>query len=176
MRHIGLFVTGVLGLVFVAAPPANAADTTVTFTVSSGALTISAPTSRLLGTGAPGTTITNTLGNVTVDDLRGANPAAWVATVSSTDFTATAAPTIPAVPVIPASAVTYTPGTEVSHSGDGTFVAGAAGTLSSTAQTAYTHAAGTGSNQLIWNPTLAVAVPSTDTATTYSGVVTHSFA
>lgn len=171
MRHIGLFMTGALALVFVAANPANAADTTVTFTVTAGELTISAPASRNLGTNVPpGRTVTNTLGNVTVDDLRGANPSGWTATVSSTDFTSAG------VTAIPASAVTYTPGAEVSHAGDGTFVAGAAGPLSSTPRTAYVHAAGTGSNQLIWNPTLTVAVPNTATSAEYSGTVTHSVA
>jgi hypothetical protein len=171
MRHIGLVMTGVLGLVLVAANPANAADTTVTFTVTAGALTISAPASKDLGTNVPpGRTISTTLGNVTVDDLRGANPAGWTATVSSTDFTSAG------VTSIPASAVTYTPGAEVSHAGDGTFVAATAGTLSSTPRNAYVHAAGTGSNQLIWNPTLSVAVPNTATAAEYSATVTHSVA
>jgi hypothetical protein len=139
-------------------------------TCAAGALTISAPASKSLGTGPPGTTITSTLGNVTVDDQRGANPAGWTATVSSTAFTSAG------VPAIPASAVTYTPGAEVSHTGDGTFTAATAGTLSSTARDTYTHAAGTGSNQLSWNPTLAVRVPNTATATTYTGTVTHSVA
>jgi hypothetical protein len=170
MRRIGLFMTGVLGVVLAAANPANAADTTVTFTVSAGALTISAPAARDLGTGTPGTTISNTLGNVTVDDLRGDNPSAWTATVSSTDFSSAG------VPDIPASDVTYTPGTEVSHVGDGTFTAGTIGTLSAGGRTAYSHAAGTGSNQLVWNPTLAVAVPTTATAAEYTGTVTHSVA
>jgi hypothetical protein len=170
MRHIGVIVTGVLGLSLVTAYPANAADSTVTFTVTAGALTISAPATRDLGSGTPGTTISTTLGNVTVDDLRGDNPAAWAATVASTDFTSAG------VPDIPASAVTYTPNAEVSHVGDGTFTAGTVGTLSTTPRPAYGHAAGTGSNQLIWNPTQAVAVPNTATAAVYTGTVTHSVA
>jgi hypothetical protein len=107
---------------------------------------------------------------VTVDDQRGANPAAWTATVSSTDFTAAG------VPAIPASAVTYTPGAEVSHTGDGTFTAATAGTLSSTPRDAYVHADGTGNNQLVWNPTFTVRVPNSAVATTYAGTVTHSVA
>lgn len=136
-------------------------------TCAPGFLTISAPTSKNLGTGTPGTTITSTLGNVTVDDQRGTTPAAWTASVSSTDFTGTG------VPAIPASAVTYTPGTPVAHTGDGTFTAGAAGTLSASPGNAYTHTGGTGTNQLIWNPTLTIAIPPTATATTYTGTVTH---
>ena len=139
-------------------------------TCASGALSISVPASKSLGAGAPGTTITSTLGNVTVDDQRGADPAAWVATVTSTDFTDL---TSPGVPAIPAGDVTYTPNAAVSHTGDGTFTAGAAGRLSSNPRNAYSHVAGTGSNQLVWNPTLTVAVPDTAVATTYSGTVTH---
>jgi hypothetical protein len=177
MRHIGLFMAGALGLVFISAYPANAADTTVTFTVSTGSLTISAPATRDLGTNTPpGRTISASLGNVIVDDLRGANPAAWTAQVASTDFAYTGTQTTPAIPAIPASAVTYTPGTEISHVGDGTFTAGAAGTLSSTPRDAYVHAAGTGSNQFVWNPTLSIAIPATAAAVEYSGTVTHSFA
>jgi hypothetical protein len=142
----------------------------VSTTCPPGTLTISTPASRSLGTGSPGTTITSTLGNVTVDDLRSPGLANWTATVSSTAFTA------PGVPAIPASAVTYTPGAEVSHSGDGTFTAATAGTLSSGGRNAYTHIGGNGSNQLIWNPTLSVVIPRTATATTYTGTVTHSVA
>ncbi|MCW2912884.1 MAG: hypothetical protein JWN52_952 [Actinomycetia bacterium] len=179
MRHIGLLMTGVLGLAFVTANPANAApgDTTVTFTVTAGALTITVPATKNLGTNVPpGRTVSAALGNVTVDDLRGANPAAWTAQVASSAFAATGAPTTPAIPDIPASAVTYTPGAEVSHAGDGTFTAGTAGTLSSTPRDAYTHAAGTGSSQLVWDPTLSVAVPNTAASVQYSGTVTHSVA
>jgi hypothetical protein len=135
-----------------------------------GFLMISAPAARNLGTGAPGTTITNTFGNVTVDDQRGDNPSDWTATVSSTGFASTG------VPDIPASAVTYSPGTEVGHVGDGTFTAGTVGTLSAGGRTAYSHTAGTGSNQLVWNPTLAVHVPNTATAGVYTGTITHSVA
>ncbi|GAA3954119.1 hypothetical protein GCM10023085_40790 [Actinomadura viridis] len=158
-----------LALGLLAAPAAFAEDTTTTFTVTAGALGVTVPESADLGDGAPGTTITGQLGTVTVSDLRGANPAAWRATVSSTDFTATG------VPSIPASAVTYTPGTATTV-GDGTFTPGAPGPLSSTPRDAYTHSAGTGSNSAAWNPTLAVAVPNTATATTYQGTVTHSVA
>ncbi|MCW2885754.1 MAG: hypothetical protein QOE54_4866 [Streptosporangiaceae bacterium] len=141
-----------------------------TTTCPPGTLSISTPVSRSLGTGSPGTTITSTLGNVTVDDLRSPGLADWTATVSSTAFTASG------VPAIPASVVTYTPGAEVSHSGDGTFTAATAGTLSSGGRNAYTHTGGNGSNHLIWNPTLSIAVPRTATATTYTGTVTHSVA
>ena len=135
-----------------------------------GTLSISVPDARDLGAGAPGTTITNTLGNVTVDDQRSAGPSEWTASVAATDFTS------PGAPQIPASAVTYTPGTEVSHIGNGTFAPGSAGPLSPTPAPAYSCTGGTGTSQLVWNPTLAVAVPSTAIAAVYSGTVIHSVA
>ncbi|MFB9833026.1 hypothetical protein [Actinoallomurus acaciae] len=135
--------------------------------MTAGALTVTVPATADLGSGTPSTTISGSLGNVTVSDLRGANPAPWTASVTSTDFTATG------VTAIPASAVTYTPGTATTV-GDGTFTAGTAGALGTTPLTAYTHTGGTGSNSATWDPTLAVAVPATATATTYSGTVTHS--
>ena len=54
---------------------ANAADTNVTFTLSGGSLTLSAPSSASLSAagnlGVGGTTVSGTLGNSTVDDSRG---------------------------------------------------------------------------------------------------------
>jgi hypothetical protein len=139
----------------------------VTFAVSAGALTTTAPLASVaLGTGAPGTTITGAFGVVTVTDLRGANPSGWIETVSSSAFTDG-----PGVANIPASAVTYTPGPSTSDS-DGVLTPGAAGTLAAP-RTAYTLAGGTGSSTTTWDPTLAVAVPTTATATTYTGTVTH---
>ena len=169
MRHIRLLVAGVIIVaVGTGTRPANAEDTTTTFTVTAGALSISVPASADLGSGSPGTTIStaDNFGAVTVTDARGANPSAWTATVSSTVFEGGAG-----VPAIPASAVTYTPGTATT-TGDGTFTPSTV-TLSGTGQPVYTHASGTGSNTAAWSPDLAVAIPGTATATTYSGVVTH---
>lgn len=135
-----------------------------------GELSISAPAATGLGSGTPGTTITNTFGSVAVDDQRGTNPAAWTATVTCTDFTT------PGAPSIPASAVTYTAGDPDSQIGDGTFNAGPPGTVSLTPRTAYSHTGGTGTSLLVWSPTLSVAVPPTAVAAEYTGTVTHSVA
>lgn len=173
VSRIGYAAAGAVALALMSVPgTADAApgDTTTTFTVTAGSLAITAPTSAALGSGAPNTNVTGQLGSITVNDLRGVNPAPWTASVASTDFTATG------VTAVPASAVTYAPGAATATTGDGTFTPGADGTLSSTPRTAFSHTGGTGGNSATWNPTLTVAVPSTATATTYSGTVTHSVA
>src|ERR1700722_426732 len=74
-------------------------NTTVTFTVTSGGLALTAPASDNLGSGAPGTTISGSLGAVTVTDNRALLSASWTTTASSTAWTtggATPAETIPA--------------------------------------------------------------------------------
>src|ERR1700748_2928103 len=55
-------------------------DTTVTFAVTTGALSMTAPVSVDLGSGAPGTTIDGALGPVTVTDDRALLSASWTAT------------------------------------------------------------------------------------------------
>ncbi|MCO6006496.1 hypothetical protein NE236_16035 [Actinoallomurus purpureus] len=174
MHRIGYATGGAIALAIAALPQAaNAADTTVTFGVTAGTLTISAPTAVSLGNGAPGGTITGSFSGggvtgVTVTDARGLNPAPWTATVSSTDFSPTAG-----TGAIPAADVNYTPNT-ATFTGDGTFTAGTAGPLSSGGFTAYSHTGGTGGNTANWIPTLLVNVPVTAHVTTYTGIVTHS--
>lgn len=146
-------------------------DTTVTFTVTTGALSMTAPASVNLGSGAPGTTISGSLGTVTVTDDRALLSASWTATASSTDFT-TGGGT--GNETIPASDVTYTPG---SITTTGTITAnGSAVTLSSAAQTAVSATAGVGNNTASWDPTLAVAVPAAAVAGLYTGTLTQSAA
>jgi hypothetical protein len=135
-----------------------------------GSLSISAPGASSLGSGAADTTITNTLGEVTVDDTRGTGPSDWIAAVTATDLTE------PGAPHIPPSAMTYTSGAPVSGVGNGIFTPGTAGTLSAIPRTAYSHTAGTGNNQLTWNPTLSIAIPFTAPGGIYTGTVTHSVA
>ena len=106
-----LAVTLSAAAVTAGAGPANAADgsnTTVTFTLAGEGLSISAPTSASLGTASnEATTVTGSLGTVTVTDQRGQLAAAWTATVSSTPFTTGGGS--PAE-TIPAANVTHTPG------------------------------------------------------------------
>jgi hypothetical protein len=149
--------------------------TTVTFSVNVGGLTITAPTSADLGSGAPGTTITGTLAgdsgvNTVVTDLRASLGGSWTATASSTDWT-TGGGTLDET--IAAGDATYDPG---SITTTGTSTAGTGGstiTLSGDPQNVVT-AAVTGNNTATWNPTIAVAVPSAAVGGAYSATLTQS--
>jgi hypothetical protein len=144
-------------------------DTTVTFTVTSGALSMSAPVSASLGTGAPGTTISGALGAVTVTDDRALLSASWTVTAASTDWTTgggTPAETIPATDA------GYDPG---SITTTGTITAtGTPITLSNTAAPVVTGTDGVGDNTASWNPTISIAVPAAAVGGTYTGTLTQS--
>jgi hypothetical protein len=170
---IGTVTTLAVGL---GAAPA-AADTTVTFAITSGSLTISVPATKALGSVAPGASATAQLGAVTVTDLRAMASASWTATVSSTDFTtggATPAETIPA------TAVSYWSGPATTSTSTATRTPGQATVTDaaaiSTSTTAFALTAGSGNSTTAWNPTLIVDTPSTALAGTYTGTVTHSVA
>jgi hypothetical protein len=153
-------------------------DTTVTFSVSSGSLSISVPAGPVgLGSGTPGNSITGQLGNVTVTDARALLTAAWTASVISTSFKTGGGTT---AETVPASAISYWSGTASSTTGSGTFTpgqasAGQAQTLN-VSRTAYTLTGGVGDNSATWNPTLIVAIPASAVNGTYTGTVTHSVA
>jgi hypothetical protein len=145
--------------------------TTVTFTVTSGALTLTAPISANLGSGAPGTVISNVLGTVTVTDNRALLAASWVVTASSTSFT-TGGGT--GNEIIPATDATYSPGSVTTT---GTITATPTSiTLSSTPQTVVTGSAGVGDNTASWNPVIAVSVPAAAVTGGYIGTLTESVA
>ena len=150
-------------------PSAGDPNTTVTFTVTVGALTMTAPASANLGSGAPGTTITGAIGPVTVADNRALLTASWTATVSSTAWTtggATPNETIPAADGV------YTPGVITTT---GTITAtGTPITLSGGATAVVAGTAGVGNNTATWNPGIAVAVPAAAVGGTYSGTLTQS--
>jgi hypothetical protein len=151
------------------APGPGDPDTTVTFAVTSGARTMTAPTTANLGSGAPGTTITGEIGAVTVTDTRALLSAAWTATASSTAFTTGAATPNE---TIPATDATYSPGTITTT---GTITATPTEiTLDGEPQTVVTGTAGVGNNTASWDPTLAVAVPAQAVGGTYTGTLTQS--
>ena len=129
-------------------------DTTVTFAVTSGALTMTAPSAANLGSGAPGTTISGEIGATTVTDDRALLSASWVADASSTDFTTGAATPDETIPVTDA---TYAPGT-ITTTGGITATPHDV-TLDGESQAVVTGTAGVGNNTASWNPTVAVAVP-----------------
>jgi hypothetical protein len=145
-------------------------DTTVTFTVTTGALTMTAPSAADLGSGAPGTTISGLVGPDVVTDNRASLAATWTVTASSTDFTTSGATS---TETIPAADATYTPG---AITVTGTLTAtGFPITLSNSAQTVIT-GSGSGNNTATWNPTIAVAVPASAVGGNYTGTLTQSVA
>jgi hypothetical protein len=156
-------------LAYSSSGPGGDPDTTVTFSVTSGALTMSAPVSANLGSGAPGTTVTGAAGTMTVTDDRALLSASWTTTASATNWTTgggTPAETIPATDV------GYNPG---SITTTGTITAtGTPVTLAGTAAPVVTGTSGVGNNTASWNPDLAVAVPAAAVGGTYTGTLTQS--
>jgi hypothetical protein len=151
------------------APSGSDPPTVVTFAVTSGALTMSVPSTAFLGSGLPGQVIDGLLGAVTVTDSRALLNASWTATVSSTSFiTGTGTPS----ETIPAADAAYDPGT-LTTTGTVTVIASDI-TLSGTAQTAVAASAGAGNNTARWNPTIAVTVPVAAVGGTYTGTISHS--
>jgi hypothetical protein len=150
-------------------PSAPDPNTTVTFTVSSGALSMTAPATVDLGTSAPGNTITGSVGTVTVTDDRALLVAAWTAVASASAWTTgggTPAETIPA------GDVGYGPG---SITTTGTITAtGTPITLSGVPAPVVTGSAGVGNNTAAWDPTLSVAVPAAAVGGAYTGTLTQS--
>jgi hypothetical protein len=132
---------------------------------ASGPLSLSAPASAVLGSGAPGTTIAAAIGPVTVTDDRALLSASWTVTVAETDF-ANGAQTIPATDA------SYAPGT-ITTTGVITVIPTSV-TLANSAQTVVTGTDGVGDNTATWDPTVAVTVPATAAAGTYTGTLTHS--
>jgi len=154
----------------------------VTFTVTVGALSLTAPTTVNLGSGAPGTTITGPLGggaagpSVVVTDDRALLTASWIATASASSWTTGAA--TPAE-VIPVTDVGYTVG-PITTTGTITATATnrpagtAAGDLSGAAQAVVTGTAGVGDNTAGWDPAISVAVPASAVGGIYTGTLTQS--
>ena len=150
-------------------PSGSDPNTIVTFTVTTGALSLTAPATADLGSGAPGTTISGTVGPVTVTDDRAALNASWNATASSTNWTTGGGTGNETIPVGDA---TYTPG-EITTTGTVT-ATGSTITLSGTTQTVVAGTDVVGDNTATWNPTVAVAVPAAAVGGAYTATLSHS--
>jgi len=176
---VGGVVLLAAGLTAVQTWTALADDTTTTFEVSAGPLTVDAPAAAAIGAGAPDTAVDGSLGPVTVTDERASADGSWVASVTATNFT-TGAATAPETTL--ASEIDYWSGPVTASTGDGTFTPGQVAAANevpldtTTPLTALTHAGGTGNNSATWSPTLSVNVPLDSQAGTYTGTVTHSVA
>ena len=153
----------------VAARAGSDPGTTVTFAVTSGLLTMTAPTAASLGSGAPGTTISGALGTVTATDNRALLNASWTVTASTSNFTTGTGTT---AETIPASDATYAPGS-VATTGTSS-VTPSDITMSNSPQTVMSASSGAADNTAAWNPTVAVAVPSAAVTGTYTATLTYS--
>jgi hypothetical protein len=172
MRKFMLFA-GTVGIFVIGAIlPAGAVTgaTPATFTLTAGALSISAPLgpvslgSQLAATAA--TVMSGSLGVVTVSDQRGGTTT-WTASVISGAFTPSAGPADPATNLsyaagaITASAyVVATPVAATDLTGESIVVTGASSGISTAS----------------WNPTITVIVPANFAPGTYGAVITHSVA
>ncbi|UYQ60133.1 hypothetical protein [Streptomyces peucetius] len=171
---IAVAVVGAAPLPAVAQP---SGDTTVTFTVATANLTLEVPSSRDLGSGFPGQTVSGQLGTVTVRDERAANNATWTVSVVATQFdTGTDDPTEVIVPNL----VNYWSGPATATTGTGTFVPGQPTRNDRVSleqpRTAFSKTSGSGNNSASWNPTLEIRIPQDAIGGLYSGTVTHSVA
>lgn len=149
--------------------PADAA-TPVSFTLTAGALAISAPTGSVsLGTQVASTSsssISGSLGVVTVTDQRGGTTT-WTASVICTAFTPTAGP------ADPASNVSYAAGVITSSP---TVTATAISASDLTGVTPIATGASTGISSASWNPTITVVIPADYAPGVYVASITHSVA
>jgi hypothetical protein len=170
-------------LAYSSSPSAADPNTTVTFTVTFGVLSLTAPTTVDLGAGAPGTTITGVLGggivpgpSVIVTDNRALLAASWIATASATHWTTgvgSPAETIPVSDVGYAVGPITTTGT-ITATGTDLPAGTVLGDLSGAAQPVVTGTAGVGDNSAGWNPAISVAVPPSAVAGAYTGTLTQS--
>ncbi|MDP9864196.1 MULTISPECIES: hypothetical protein [Streptosporangium] len=128
-----------------------------------------------LGTGAAGSTLSGSLGTVTVSDTRPGNRT-WVATVSATDFTRAGGGTITK------ANISYWSGPTTAFSGTAVRVPGqltAAQQLPlSTPVTAFTSTKGSlvAATSTSWEPTIVVNIPFSTIPGVYTGTITHSAA
>lgn len=163
------------GSLLLVAAPADAAQG-VTFTLTAGALTVSDPANKSLGSVATGTaSLSSSLGDTTVSDARGALLGSWTATVSATDFTTGAAT---AEETIVKGQVDYYSGIATAFSGTAVLLPGQPTVLNkealSASRTAFSATGVVGNNTATWGPTVVVNIPSDAVAGTYSGTITHS--
>ncbi len=143
--------------------------TRVTFAVTSGALTMTAPGAADLGSGAPGTTISGVVSPITVTDDRALLAASWIVTAAETDFTTGGGSTNE---TIPGANADYSPGIITTT---GTITATPTSTdLTNSPQTVVTGTNGVGDNSATWTAGVSVDVPAGAVTGTYTGTLTQS--
>jgi len=174
-------ISGTLGLLMPEANAATTANTSVSFTLTGGALSISAPASANLSSSTPTGTasLSGLLGATSVTDGRGNLTATWTVTVTSTNFTTGGAS---ANETIPKANVSYNSGAATGTTGTGAFTPGVVASLSGTLPATQIGGtwAGVSNNSATWNPTIGVTLLNSNNTTavagTYSGTITQSVA
>jgi hypothetical protein len=157
----------VSGLIVGIASPASADDTSTTFTLTGGSLTLAvAATAALTNAPSGTTTINGNLGLVSVTDERGGT-AAWTVSAGSTAFTGAI------IGGTSSTAVSYTGGV-VTETGTITVADGATTALTGVATSVVAPTSLSGNNTASWSPVLNVTMPAGALTDTYSGTVTTS--
>jgi uncharacterized repeat protein (TIGR01451 family)/fimbrial isopeptide formation D2 family protein len=142
----------------------------VTIPVLAGALSVAAPGVASLGSAAPGSILSATLGTVQVTDNRGFG-ASWTATVSATSFTTGSGSSLL---TIPGPDVSYIISALTQTTGPATFSFVPSTTLNSSPQAVVSATNVGGNTTATWIPVIDIHVPSGAIAGTYSAVITHS--
>jgi hypothetical protein len=169
MRKFVLLLTTLFALSIGFVLPA-AASTPASFTLTSGILSISAPTAGVsLGTQVASTTsstMSGSLGAIVISDQRG-GPTTWTASVISTAFTPNGGP------ADPASNVSYAAGPIVES---GPVVATAYSVTDLTGVVTVVTGVSTGISTATWSPTISVLVPANFAPGLYTATITSSVA
>lgn len=154
------------------AAPTSTTGTPVTFQLTGGGLNVTQPVSADLGSASTSSSsLSGPLGEVTVDDRRGALQGSYTVTVESTGFT-----TGRETPYeIAAERVAYSTPGRVEGTGTAERVAGPGGALDEP-RTAVAVTGIVGNGTSTWTPTITVTLPPDAVAGRYTGTITHSVA
>ena len=174
LKFHSLFAISLLGVALLVSPPVEATDLTLTITTPSapppptGALTISVPANFDLGSSTAGSTISPTMGAVTVTDTRGTSAGWTVGVIASALTNTTVGNTI-----IP-TAMSYSSGV-ITPSGTVTMVEQDQTNLTGVVPIA-TASLGSGNFGATWTPTLQIVIAVGSADGVYTGTITHSVA
>jgi hypothetical protein len=169
IRKLVLSLT-ILGAITIGVVLPASASTPASFTLTSGTLSVSAPSAGIsLGTQVASTTpstMSGSLGAVVISDQRG-GPTTWTASVISTAFTPTSGP------ADPASNVSYSAGPVVQS---GPVVATAFPVTDLTGVVTVMTGVSTGISTATWSPTVSILVPANFAPGVYTATITSSVA
>ena len=172
-RIAAVVAAGASAFIVASTAPAHAADTDVTFALTSaGALAVTAPTTADLGSAATtATSISGNLGTVSVTDERSDLVATWSASVTLTDFTTGP---VGDTYTVPAANVLYSTGVITTDPVLAVALPGVSnGALSGVLPVATVVTVG--DNSATWDPTVTVNLAGLNAPKgTYSGTITHS--